>query len=186
MSDPSHKTLSPNSNPLEIEGIINGNHSNPFGFLGLHSIPKSGGMVVRVFRPGATKVWILVEGKKTELVQLNSGGFFAMEFPTRKKRFEHQLVIQYGKEIGEPVADSFSFGEILGEQDLYFFGEGSDRDLWKKMGAQIKTLDGVHQQTSGEYLFEGAEVHFTSPRDALSHGIATVYQDLMQKYQTGK
>jgi simple sugar transport system ATP-binding protein len=42
----------------------------------------------------------------------------------------------------------------------------------------IKILSGVYQQDKGRYLVEGEEVHFTSPRDALAHGIATVYQDL--------
>ena len=42
----------------------------------------------------------------------------------------------------------------------------------------IKILSGVHQPSEGEYLVEGQPVHFTSPRDALAAGIATVYQDL--------
>ncbi len=42
----------------------------------------------------------------------------------------------------------------------------------------IKTLSGVHRPDEGEYLVEGKPVTFTSPRDALAHGIATVYQDL--------
>jgi simple sugar transport system ATP-binding protein len=42
----------------------------------------------------------------------------------------------------------------------------------------IKILSGVHQPSQGQYLVEGKEVHFTSPRDALSAGIATVFQDL--------
>jgi len=42
----------------------------------------------------------------------------------------------------------------------------------------IKTLAGVHQQSEGQYLVEGEEVLFDSPRDALARGIATVYQDL--------
>jgi simple sugar transport system ATP-binding protein len=42
----------------------------------------------------------------------------------------------------------------------------------------IKTLAGVHRPTSGEFLVEGRPVSFTSPRDALDAGIATVYQDL--------
>src|SRR6266702_6541114 len=42
----------------------------------------------------------------------------------------------------------------------------------------IKILSGVHQPSEGHYLVEGKEVNFTSPRDALAAGIATVYQDL--------
>jgi simple sugar transport system ATP-binding protein len=42
----------------------------------------------------------------------------------------------------------------------------------------IKTLSGVHPPDEGEMLVEGEPVVFTSPRDALQRGIATVYQDL--------
>lgn len=42
----------------------------------------------------------------------------------------------------------------------------------------IKTLSGVHQQSEGDYFVEGKKVTFSSPRDALDRGIATVYQDL--------
>jgi simple sugar transport system ATP-binding protein len=42
----------------------------------------------------------------------------------------------------------------------------------------IKVLAGVHKPSSGDVLFDGEPVSFTSPRDALDIGIATVYQDL--------
>jgi simple sugar transport system ATP-binding protein len=42
----------------------------------------------------------------------------------------------------------------------------------------IKTLAGVHKPTAGEFLVDGQHVAFSSPRDALDAGIATVYQDL--------
>ncbi|TGG95205.1 sugar ABC transporter ATP-binding protein [Natronospirillum operosum] len=42
----------------------------------------------------------------------------------------------------------------------------------------IKTLAGVHKPSKGEYFYEGERVEFSSPRDALDRGIATVYQDL--------
>lgn len=42
----------------------------------------------------------------------------------------------------------------------------------------IKTMSGVHQPSEGKIRFDGKDVRFSSPRDALSHGIATVHQDL--------
>lgn len=42
----------------------------------------------------------------------------------------------------------------------------------------IKTMSGVHKPTRGEILFEGRPMQFDDPRDAISAGIATVYQDL--------
>jgi len=42
----------------------------------------------------------------------------------------------------------------------------------------IKTMSGVHKPSAGTILFEGMEMDFNSPRDAMTAGIATVYQDL--------
>ncbi len=42
----------------------------------------------------------------------------------------------------------------------------------------IKTMSGVHKPTHGEIFFEGQPLHFDDPRDAITAGIATVYQDL--------
>jgi simple sugar transport system ATP-binding protein len=42
----------------------------------------------------------------------------------------------------------------------------------------IKTLSGIFRPSGGDILFEGAKVSFSSPRDALDRGIATVFQDL--------
>jgi simple sugar transport system ATP-binding protein len=42
----------------------------------------------------------------------------------------------------------------------------------------IKILAGAHPHSSGTFLVDGKEHHFSSPRQALALGIATVYQDL--------
>ena len=42
----------------------------------------------------------------------------------------------------------------------------------------IKIIAGLHQHTHGTYEVEGEQVQFSSPREALDRGIATVYQDL--------
>lgn len=42
----------------------------------------------------------------------------------------------------------------------------------------IKILSGVHVPTEGQLLVAGDEKRFDSPREALEHGIATVFQDL--------
>ena len=42
----------------------------------------------------------------------------------------------------------------------------------------IKILSGVHPYDEGQVFFEGDLVRFGSPREAKTHGIATVFQDL--------
>ncbi|MGO4853690.1 ATP-binding cassette domain-containing protein [Phaeovulum sp. W22_SRMD_FR3] len=42
----------------------------------------------------------------------------------------------------------------------------------------IKTMSGVFKPTEGSITFEGKPLSFSSPRDAMEAGIATVFQDL--------
>jgi len=42
----------------------------------------------------------------------------------------------------------------------------------------IKIISGLHPHNEGTMKVDGKEVSFSSPRDSLGHGIATVYQDL--------
>jgi simple sugar transport system ATP-binding protein len=42
----------------------------------------------------------------------------------------------------------------------------------------IKIISGLHQYNAGTYEVDGELVRFSSPREALDRGIATVYQDL--------
>jgi simple sugar transport system ATP-binding protein len=42
----------------------------------------------------------------------------------------------------------------------------------------IKIISGLHPHNDGTLKVDGKPVSFSSPRDALAHGIATVYQDL--------
>jgi simple sugar transport system ATP-binding protein len=42
----------------------------------------------------------------------------------------------------------------------------------------IKIMSGLHPHNDGVMKVDGKAVHFSSPREALEHGIATVYQDL--------
>ena len=47
----------------------------------------------------------------------------------------------------------------------------------------MKCLFGIYGKDAGEILFEGKRVEFSSPRDALQHGIAMVHQELNQALQ---
>lgn len=42
----------------------------------------------------------------------------------------------------------------------------------------IKILSGVYTPTSGKVVFEGNEMHFTAPGEALNKGIAVIHQEL--------
>jgi simple sugar transport system ATP-binding protein len=75
------------------------------------------------------------------------------------------------------------FGSVIALQDVSMYVNAGEvlcllGDNGAGKSTLIKTLSGVHPPDSGTILVDGREVQFSSPRDALQAGIATVYQDL--------
>ncbi len=77
------------------------------------------------------------------------------------------------KYFGNVIAlKDISLGVNAGEVTCVLGDNGAGKSSF------IKILAGVHPHDDGEFLVEGDEVHFKSPRDARERGIATVFQDL--------
>ena len=77
------------------------------------------------------------------------------------------------KNFGSVIAlEGVSFDVNPGECHCLLGDNGAGKSTF------IKTMSGVHPPSSGEIYFQGEKVAFNSPHDAISKGIATVYQDL--------
>jgi simple sugar transport system ATP-binding protein len=75
------------------------------------------------------------------------------------------------------------FGSVISLQDISLLVRAGEvtcvlGDNGAGKSTLIKIVSGVHQHDRGEYIVDGEPVRFTSPREALDRGIATVYQDL--------
>ena len=75
------------------------------------------------------------------------------------------------------------FGKVVALRDVSFTVDAGEvhcllGDNGAGKSTLIKILSGVHPASKGEILVEGATVDFSSPKEALDRGIATVYQDL--------
>ncbi len=90
--------------------------------------------------------------------------------------FDHNPIVEMTdieKHFGPVIAlNGVSFDVRPGECHCLLGDNGAGKSTF------IKTMSGVHKPTSGKILFEGQEMNFSSPRDAMEAGIATVYQDL--------
>ncbi len=78
---------------------------------------------------------------------------------------------------------SKSFGSVLALRDISLHVDpGTVTCVLGDNGAGkstlIKILSGVHQPSEGELMLAGKKKSFSSPREALAAGIATVFQDL--------
>jgi len=112
--------------------------------LGLHLNPAGAGMVLRVFRPHTSYAKVtLGNGEVLEMTRIHRDGFYKTIFPDCKEAFDYRLTFQFGDVVTGPLRDPYSFGPVLGEQDVYFLGEGTHRRLWKTMGAHPRQFDGI-------------------------------------------
>jgi simple sugar transport system ATP-binding protein len=77
------------------------------------------------------------------------------------------------KHFGQVIAlNGVSFDVRAGECHCLLGDNGAGKSTF------IKTMSGVHPPSSGQMFIDGKQVAFASPRDAMTAGIATVYQDL--------
>jgi 1,4-alpha-glucan branching enzyme len=125
--------------PAEAYAIVQGQHSDPFRYLGPHVENEQ--RVVRAFLPDATQVEALDDnGGASVLKKLHDAGLFAGPAPKRSSHY--RLRATYGLNVSE-FHDPYDFPPILSDFDLYLLGEGKHQRLYDKLGAHLITLDGV-------------------------------------------
>ncbi|WP_285423879.1 1,4-alpha-glucan branching protein GlgB [Pseudomonas sp. efr-133-TYG-103a] len=128
-------------NAADMDALIRAEHRDPFSMLGPHSDGKEG-QVIRAYLPNALGVRVLSRDGERDLGELSMSdkpGFFAGHFDVREP-YLLKITWATGEQITE---DPYSFGQLLGEMDLYLFAEGNHRDLSSALGAQVKNVDGV-------------------------------------------
>ncbi|WP_461784795.1 1,4-alpha-glucan branching protein GlgB [Prosthecobacter sp.] len=126
------------SNKSEIQAAIQARHQNIFAFLGAHDV-GGGKQVVRTIQPYAATVEVIVNGQRYEAPKLHEDGYYEAVTPTGL----YEIDINDPEGLTQRLVDPYSFGLLLGEQDVHFFREGSHQRLWEMLGARMKTVDGV-------------------------------------------
>jgi simple sugar transport system ATP-binding protein len=82
-------------------------------------------------------------------------------------------LVDIKKQFGPVIAlNGVSVSVLPGECHCLLGDNGAGKSTF------IKTMAGVHKPTSGEIRMNGQKVDFANPRDAMTAGVATVYQDL--------
>ena len=126
--------------PSEAYAVIEGRHSDPFHYLGLHV--EDGSPVVRVYLPDAEEVKAVdTRGHESELHRIHESGLFAGRLGNGASR-DYRVRARFGDKTVE-IEDPYRFPPILTEFDLYLLGEGSHLQLYDKLGAHPVALEGV-------------------------------------------
>ncbi|WP_448206867.1 1,4-alpha-glucan branching protein GlgB [Azospirillum sp. sgz302134] len=128
-----------------IDAIVRADHGDPFAILGMHQDGADGPVEVRVFIPGAQRIWVIDSASgdpvaEAEMVQ--DDGFFIAAMPDRRQRFRYRLRVQYPLATLE-FEDAYRFGAVLGELDIHLLAEGTHLKSYERLGAHPREVDGV-------------------------------------------
>lgn len=117
--------------------LFNGSEYDPYRYLGLHKM-NNGQKVIRLWRPGAQRVYLEVLGEIVEASHIQNG-IFEYEVPGEITYLDYRIYHQNGL----LAHDSYSFSSTFGETDQYLFNKGVHYQLHKKLGARLTTHQGV-------------------------------------------
>ena len=123
-----------------------GTHHDPHSILGAH--PGPDGVIIRVLRPLAKTVTIVLpDGRRFPAEHVHEG-VFAATLPVTEKP-DYRVAVSYpdgdgGGPLPELIADDpYRFLPTLGEVDLHLIGEGRHENLWQVLGAHVKEYGSV-------------------------------------------
>ncbi len=131
----------------ELRTLVELKHGTPHQLLGMHPLGDGSGVVVRAFIPDAGEVTIQPVHEKQrpafKLKRIHEAGVFEGTTTHAKRVYAYDLVITNRAGEVRRERDAYSFLPTLGEADLYLFNKGDERRIYEKLGAQLRTLDGV-------------------------------------------
>ncbi len=115
--------------------------ADPHSLLGAH--PAAGGHLVRALRPDAVGVEVVTaDGTSTALERRHAAGIFEGLVPALDPP---RYTLRVTRADGEPVElrDPYAFLPTLGELDLHLAGQGRHAELWARLGAHPREIEGV-------------------------------------------
>ena len=125
----------------ELNVFLAGAHPDPFRILGPHRVGDD--LVVRIFRPDAKEVSIVVSGpeeQRFEADRLRPEGFFQATLPGMKRDIDYRVHLTGWDGSTALVRDPYNYGLIMGEVDLHLFSEGNHLQLYEKFGAHLRKI----------------------------------------------
>ncbi|MDR2903384.1 MAG: 1,4-alpha-glucan branching protein GlgB, partial [Clostridiales bacterium] len=133
---------------IELNQIIDAVHGDPHNILGMHEIEVGGkaALAVRALIPQAKRIIVLDPADQTyqcELEKIHIDGFFESVLPDRTKWFRYKYQIEGYEDNVWETYDPYSFVPQLSDLDMHLFGEGTHYEIYNKLGAHLKTLDGI-------------------------------------------
>ena len=127
----------------EARAAVEGRHGDPFAFFGMHRGQR--GLCVRALLPDAERLLVVeaeAQSVAGEAKRLDPAGLFEAKIAGRKAPFRYRLRAWRNGGWDE-FEDVYRFSPVLGELDLHLLVEGTHLRSYDKLGAHLRTHDGV-------------------------------------------
>jgi 1,4-alpha-glucan branching enzyme len=124
-----------------VDQLVRREHPDPHQVLGAHAC--NGGVVVRAFRPAAEKVVARVDGSAVPLTQSHPAGLFEGTVDGAELPLRYELEVSYPDGNTFSLIDPYSFPPTVGEVDVHLAAEGRHEDIYERLGAHVRELEGV-------------------------------------------
>ena len=118
----------------EMEAIIEGRHSDPFSVLGPHELE------VRAWLPHAKQAWLAAGGELVEMERAHEAGFYVAEL-TARAGYRIRIELYSGETL--ELEDPYRFPPLLTSFELHLFGEGTNYEAYRTLGAHPVECEGV-------------------------------------------
>jgi 1,4-alpha-glucan branching enzyme len=126
----------------EVDLLVEGRHADPHRLLGAH--PHDGGVIVRAWRPAARSVVVRPEGAEAvELELRHPAGLFEGFVGGVSAPLRYELEVSYPDGNTFTLRDPYAFAPTLGDLDLHLVAEGRHEQLYDRLGAHVREIDGV-------------------------------------------
>ena len=113
----------------------------------MHPLGDGSGLVVRAFLQNAARVEVAPVHEPLKpsfaLEMLDARGLFEGVTTAAQRTYAYDLIVTDYQGNIRRTRDAYSFWPSLGETDLYLFGQGNERRIYDKLGAQLREVDGV-------------------------------------------
>lgn len=131
-----------------IGQIVDGTLQNPTSVLGPHRVDYNGrkAIAVRAFLPETHQAWLLDPRSSTQhpMRRLHPAGIFEGLLPFEpQQHLDYRLRTSNANGQMTETLDPYNTPSFLSEFDRHLFGSGVHYEIYNKLGAHSRTVDGV-------------------------------------------
>ncbi len=129
--------------PDAINALVSGEIGAPSSILGKHEFGDS--VSIRAFRPWAQDIALVREddGTTIKMRQLHAEGLFVADLDASWSAAAYHFLAHASDGTSETYADPYIFPPMLSEYDIFLFGQGKHQDIYQKLGAHQREINGL-------------------------------------------